>query len=334
MTPSNETQTAHIAGATVVGRPRRGGANGLTFLQNHAVAIMTLILVIGVTLANPNFLSYLNLANMLSQWAPAGLMAVGMTFVVIAGGFDLSIAAIFSLSSVVAAIAAEAMGVPVALVAALLVGGLVGAVNASLIARLDINPFITTVGTGFIVTGVTFVVTGNAAFFVSAPGFGVLGAGRLMGFPYSGMLLIAVLILSAVILHKSVFGHQVFAVGGNPEASRLSGLNVPLVIGSTYALLGALAGLAGLISASQLSSAQAVMDPNILFDVLTIVIVGGTPLGGGIGSIWRTCVGLILIATISNGFVLLDISPSYQNIIKGCLIVGALALDSLLKRLR
>lgn len=337
MTAPNDNNVAHSPDKSTVGYPGKSGQTGwnwLQMVQDHAVAIMTLSLLIGVATANPAFLSYLNLANMLSQWAPAGLMAVGMTFVVIAGGFDLSIAAIFSLSSVVAAIVAEAAGVPAAFVAAIFIGGLVGAINASLIARLQINPFITTVGTGFIVTGVTFVVTGNAAFFVSNPGFGILGAGRFMGFPYSGMLLIAVLVVSSVALHRSVFGHQVFAVGGNPEASRLSGLNVPLIVGSTYALLGALAGLAGLISASQLSSAQAVMDPNILFDVLTIVIVGGTPLGGGIGSIWRTVVGLILIATISNGFVLLDISPPYQNIIKGSLIVGALALDSFLRKLR
>ncbi len=306
----------------------------LRLAQNHAVTLMTFALVVGVATANPAFLSYLNLANMLSQWAPAGLMAIGMTYVVIAGGFDLSIAAIFSLTAVIAAIVAESLGAPAAFLAALCAGGLVGAINASLIAKLEINPFITTVGTGFIVTGVTFVVTGNASYFVTDPSFGVIGAGRLSGFPYSGMILIAVLVISAVALSKSVYGHQVYAVGGNPEASRLSGLNVPLILGSTYALLGALAGLAGYISASQLSSAQANMDPNILFDVLTIVIVGGTPLGGGIGSIWRTVVGLILIATISNGFVLLDISPSYQSIIKGSLIVGALALDSFLKRLR
>jgi ribose transport system permease protein len=122
-------------------------------------------------------------------------------------------------------------------------------------------------------------------------------------------------------------------VGGNPEASKLSGIPADFIIASTYILLGAGVGLSGFISASQLNSAQANLDPRILFDVLTIVIVGGTSLGGGVGSIWRTVVGLVIIATITNGFVLLDVSPFYQDVIKGLIIVGALILDSIARRI-
>ena len=310
-------------------RPNRLGR----MVRQHVIALIALTLVIAVTIGNPAFLSYFNIANMLSQWAPAGLMAIGMTFVIIAGGFDLSIAATFSLSAVVAAMVGQHADPAVAFAAAVAAGTAVGLVNGVLVARLDINPFITTVGTGFIVTGLTFVLTGNAAFIVGDPGFAVLGAGRIFGMPYSGLLLIVTLVIAAAVLARSMYGHMIYAVGGNPEASRLSGLRVGYVVGSTYVLLGALTGMAGFISASQLSSAQAIMDPNILFDVLTIVIVGGTPLGGGIGSIGKTVIGLIIIATISNGFVLLDVNPFYQNIIKGTLIVGALILDSVFKRL-
>ena len=198
-----------------------------------------------------------------------------------------------------------------------------GLANPILIADFGINPFITTVGTGFIVTGLTFVLTGNAAFMVADPFFGVLGAGRFHGVPYSGLLLIAGLIVAAFALSRTIYGHVLYAVGGNPEASRLSGLRAA---DRRKHLRSARRAhrRCGFISASQLNSAQASMDPNILFDVLTIVIVGGTPLGGGVGSIGKTAVGLIIIATITNGFVLLDISPFYQNIIKGVLIVGAL----------
>lgn len=302
-------------------------------IEDHALTIVAVLLVGAVAAGNPNFLSAGNLFNILSQWTPAGLMAIGMTYVIIAGGFDLSIAAVFSFCAVMAAwLGQEDAHVLVALGAAILSGALIGTANAVLVTRFEVNPFITTVGTGFIVTGATFVLTGNSSFIVGDPAFGVLGAGRFHGFPYSGMLLILALALSAFTLARTVYGHAVYAVGGSPETARLSGLRVPAIVGSTYMLLGALTGLAGFISASQLSSAQAVMDPNILFDVLTIVIVGGTPLGGGVGSIGRTVVGLIIIATISNGFVLLNISPFYQNFIKGCLIVGALVLDSLLKR--
>src|SRR6202007_2872514 len=125
---------------------------------------------------------------------------------------------------------------------------------------------------------------------------------------------------------RTTYGEAVYAVGGNYEASRLSGIRVRTVVGSSYVLLGGCVGIAGSITASQLSSAQANLDPIIIFDVLTIVVVGGTSLAGGSGAMWRTAVGLAIIATISNGFVLLDISPYYQSVLKGYIIVGALAL--------
>jgi ribose transport system permease protein len=302
------------------------------YLQHYGIGVIAVILVAIVAVGNPAFLSLTNITNMLSQWAPAGLMAIGMTYVIIAGGFDLSIAAVFSFSAVVAAAVGQEQSFVVALGAAVVAGAFVGMINAALIARFNINPFITTVGTGFIITGITFVFTKNAAFIVDRADFSIIGAGRWHGVPYSGMLLIVSLAVAGPLLSRTIYGHVIYAVGGNIEATRLSGLRVPLIVGSTYVLLGALTGIAGFISASQLSSAQANMDPNILFDVLTIVIVGGTPLGGGVGSIGRTAIGLVLIATITNGFVLLDINPFYQNIIKGVLIVGALVLDSILKK--
>jgi ribose transport system permease protein len=301
-------------------------------LRTYGLSLVTFFLVIAVALGNHAFLSFANIMNMLSQWAPAGLAAVGMTYVIIAGGFDLSVGAAFSFCAVVSALVAQDHTTALAIVAAVLAGAAIGLTNALLIAYFEVNPFITTVGTGFIVTGLIFLTAGNTAFIVTDPTFGLLGSGRVYGIPYSGLLLIAILILASTLLSRSIYGHAIYAVGGNPEASRLSGLHVPLIVGSTYVILGALIGASGFVAASQLSSAQASMDPNLLFDVLTIVIVGGTPLGGGIGTIGRTVVGLIIIATISNGFVLLNVSPFYQNIVKGALIVGALVLDSILKR--
>jgi ribose transport system permease protein len=314
-------------------RSAAGERRLLGSFRDHVITLVAIVLVAAVAIGNPAFLSYLNVANMLSQWAPAGLMAIGMTYVIIAGGFDLSLAAGFSFCAVVAAVVAQDQPTSVAFLAAVGVGCVAGLCNALLITRFDVNPFITTVGTGFILTGITFVLTGNAAFMVSDPSFAVLGSQRIFGMPYSGILLLVALAAAAFVLSRTIYGHVLYAVGGNPEAGRLSGLRVPIIVGSTYVLLGGLTGVAGFISASQLSSAQANMDPNVLFDVLTIVIVGGTPLGGGVGSIGRTVVGLVIIATIANGFVLLDISPFYQNIIKGALIVGALVLDSVLKRM-
>jgi ribose transport system permease protein len=286
-----------------------------------------------VTIGNPAFISQQNVFNMASQWAPAGIMAVGMTFVILTGGFDLSVASAYSLCAVVAAYVGQTHAPSVAFVAAIAVGLVFGLANGILVAVVRINPFITTVGSGFIINGVALVMTQNAAFLVDNESFGVLGAGRWHGVPYSGILLMLFLVAFGFILARTIYGEAIYAVGGNYEASRLSGIRVRAVVASTYVLMGGCVGLAGCIAASQLSSAQANLDPGIIFDVLTIVVVGGTSLSGGSGAMWRTAVGLGIIATISNGFVLLDISPYYQSIIKGSIIVAALALDTGLTRL-
>jgi ribose transport system permease protein len=175
-------------------------------------------------------------------------------------------------------------------------------------------------------------VTGNAAYTVDNPDFGTIGAGRWHDFPYSGMILIFCLAVGGLVLAKTVYGQSIYAVGGNAEASRLSGIRVGTTVGSTYVLSGLSMGIAGIITASQLNSAQANINPDIVFDVITIVVVGGTSLAGGIGSMWRTAVGLGIIATISNAFSLADINPSYQDIVKGCIIIGALAIDVFARR--
>jgi ribose transport system permease protein len=302
-------------------------------LQDYGVALAALLLVVIVATGNPAFLSPANINNMLSQWSPAGIMAIGMTLVILAGGFDLSISSGFAFCAVIAAIIGQQTSPILALLGSIAAGTVIGSINATLVSVFKINPFITTVGTGFVINGLSLVVTRNAAFIVSNPAFGILGAGRWHGIPYSGMLLIVLFPIAGLVLSRSVYGHMIYAVGGNAEASKLSGIRADLIVASTYIFLGAGVGLAGFISASQLNSAQANLDPRILFDVLTIVIVGGTSLGGGVGSIWRTVVGLVIIATITNGFVLLDISPFYQDVIKGLIIVGALILDSILLRI-
>jgi len=141
------------------------------------------------------------------------------------------------------------------------------------------------------------------------------------------------LIIGGVVLARTVYGQRIYAVGGNVEASRLSGIRTRLVTASTYVLSGFCAAVAGIITASQLSSAQPNLNPDIVFDVITVVVVGGTSLAGGYGAMWRTAVGLGILATLQNGFNLLDVDPNYQNIVKGVIIVGALALDSYTRRL-
>jgi ribose transport system permease protein len=308
---------------------RYGGA----VLRTYGIVLSFVILVSAVGLWSPSYATQTNLFNLLSQWAPAGIIAVAMTFVILTGGLDLSIAAGFSLCAVTAAGVGLHADPPIAFLAALVVGLAIGLGNGLLVAGLGINPFITTVGTGFVLSGITLVVTGNVAYVVTNPAFGTLGAGRWHGFPYSGMVLLLCLLIGGVVLAKTVYGQSIYAVGGNLEASRLSGIRVRTTIASAYVLSGLSMGIAGILTASQLNSAQANIDPDIVFNVITIVVVGGTSLAGGFGSMWRTAVGLGIVATISNAFSLANVNPYYQNIVKGCIIVGALALDVYARRL-
>jgi len=311
----------------------RAGRYGVALLRTYGIVIAFVVLVVVVAALSPGFATRTNVFNLFSQWAPAGIMAVAMTFVILAGGFDLSIANGFSLCAVTAAGIGRTQDPAVAFLAALAVGLGIGVVNGLLVAGAKINPFITTIGTGFILGGITLVVTGNEAYVVDNPDFGTIGAGRWHDFPYSGMILIFCLAVGGLVLAKTVYGQSIYAVGGNAEASRLSGIRVGTTVGSTYVLSGLSMGVAGIITASQLNSAQANINPDIVFDVITIVVVGGTSLAGGIGSMWRTAVGLGIIATISNAFSLADVNPSYQDIVKGCIIIGALAIDVFARRL-
>jgi ribose transport system permease protein len=329
-TGASEQAVQHRSPA--VGEWTLRGATGL--LTAYAPVATLVILVLAVAAGNSNFLSVTNLLNMFSQWAPAGIIAAGMTYVVLTGGFDLSVAAAYSFTAVVAAVVGRSFDPAIAFASAVAAGVCFGIINGSLIAVVKLNPFITTVGTGFMLNGLALLLTDNAAISVDNPDFGWLGAAKTFGLPDSGLLLIGTYALLETILRRTTYGEAVYAVGGNYEASWLSGLPVRFVIASTYVLFGACCGLAGSITASQLQSAQANIDSGMIFDVLTIVVVGGTSLAGGSGSVWRTAIGLGIIATMSNGLVLLGISPYYQDIIKGMIIVAALAMSAALRRSR
>jgi ribose transport system permease protein len=315
------------------GLRKTAGRYGIGLLRTYGVVLALLVLFVMVAALNVRFLTETNIFNLFSQWAPAGIMAVAMTFVILTGGFDLSIANGFSLCAVTAAAVGRTEPVAVACVAALAVGLGIGLANGILVAAVKVNPFIATIGTGFILGGIALVATGNSAYMVSNPEFGTIGAGRWHDFPCSGMILIFCLAVGALVLARTVYGQSIYAVGGSAEASRLSGIRVATTIGSAYVLSGLSMGSAGMIAAAQLSSAQANIDPNIVVDVITIVVVGGASLSGGIGSVWRTAVGLGIIATISNAFELANVDPDSQDIVKGCSIIGALALDGYLRRL-
>jgi ribose transport system permease protein len=312
----------------VTANQRVGTAAGIRrrrVFAEYGVVIALAALVVVVGALQPTFLSFGNLTNVLAQWAPVAVMGIGMTFVVLTGGFDLSMAATYALGAVVAAALGQTYPPLVAIAGAVLVTAFVGALNGIVVTVFRVNPFIATLGSSLVIAGVSLLLTGNKPIQVAFEPFTVLGRGEIAGVPFSAVLMVALYVIAGLVLTYTAYGHSVYAVGGNREAARLSGIRADWVVASTYALAGVTAGIAGSITASRLSSAQAGLSGQLVFDVLTVVIIGGTTLAGGKGSIWRTAVGVGILATLQNAFNLLDIDAYYQNIIKGVIIIAALA---------
>jgi ribose transport system permease protein len=302
--------------------------------RRYGVLIVLALLLIIMGVGSPSFLRLHNLFNILSQWTPVGIMAVGATYVILAGGFDLSAASGFALCAVVAAsLATKGWPPQIDFLSALVVGVVIGAVNAFLVVGLKINPFIATLGSAFILSGVPFIIVENPFIMVQQPGFDTLGAGSWHGIPYAGVVLIGFLVIGGVVLAKTPYGQWVYAVGGNPEASRLFGIRVGLVVATTYIFSGFCMGGAAAVSTSQLSYSASQQDPGLIFDVIVAVIVGGTSLSGGFGAMWRTAVGLGILATLQNGLNLLDVNTVSQYVVKGFIIFVALGLDEWMRRL-
>jgi ribose transport system permease protein len=316
-----------VIGGRAMEVPRaRGNSAAAVRRYGIVVALFVLLAILGV--ASPSFFRATNFANILAQWAPVGIMSVGTTYVILAGGFDLSVAAGFAFCAVVAAALAQA-GVPAGLsfLAAIGAGVVIGLVNAVLVVGLWINPFAATLASGFVLTSLPYLIVKSPFIEVDQPGFDALGTGAWHGLPYTGLILIGFLVVFGVILAKTQYGHLLYAVGGNAEISGLFRIPVRLVVGSTYVFSGFCVGTAASLATSQLSYSASDQDPVLVFDVIVAVVVGGTSLAGGVGSMWQTAVGLAILAVLQNGLNLLDINTFYQYIIKGCLIIIAVSLD-------
>jgi ribose transport system permease protein len=311
---------------------RNAGSLGPQWIFRYGMIIGLLALVVVTTALDSSFLQTNNLLNLLRQWAPPGLMAVGMTFVIISGGFDLSVGGTYAAAAVLSAALALIMPIPAAVALAVLMGGGIGLVNGVVITRLEVNPFVATLGMGFIVTGLTEVISNAHPIMVEDPAFQILGGGDILGIPIPGILLIIALLVGGVVLARSVYGRYVYAIGGGDEASRLTGLRTRGVRTLAYVITGALAALAGCVIASQLGEGQGDIGLNVELGVITIVIVGGNAVSGGEGAMWRTATGIGILAILGNAFDHLQVSTFWQEVIEGCIIIAALAIDSYGKR--
>ena len=301
-----------------------------SFRELGIFAAFLLILVTLMILSPNAFARPANLINILKQASINGILAAGMMFVIISGGIDLSVGSIVALSGVIAASFAHPGEFPfiVPLVLAIVVGGLVGLVNGIGVAYGSVPPFIVTLGTMTIVRGVALIAANGQPVFGVTDTFEALAGGFVLGFiPNLVVYFIIITLVLAFIITSTVFGRRVYAIGGNETAAKVSGINVERVKVAVYTLCGVLAGFAGILLASRIISGNPTSGQSYELDAIAAVIIGGVSMTGGAGKWYGTVIGALLIAVISNGLDILNVSSHFQLIIKGLIIIIAVLVD-------
>ncbi|WP_251047388.1 ribose ABC transporter permease [Planococcus sp. ISL-110] len=304
--------------------------NNQSVLQKIAPFIGLILIIVIITILNPGFLSVSNLMNVLRQVSINALIAFGMTFVILTGGIDLSVGATLALTGAVSAgMMASGMDPIFAMLLGLLLGAVLGAINGIIIAKGKVAPFIATLATMTIYRGLTLVYTDGRP--ISGLGdsltFQMLGKGYFFGIPIPVVTMMVSFGILYFILKKTTFGRRVYAVGGNEEASILSGINSDRIKIYVYSLLGLLAALSALILTSRLNSAQPTAGEMFELDAIAAVVLGGTSLTGGRGWIVGTLIGALIIGVLNNGLNLIGVPSFFQQVVKGAVILLAVLLD-------
>jgi ribose transport system permease protein len=293
-------------------------------------AVPLILLLIVATLLVPGFATKPNLEQLLTQNATTGIVAAGMTLVIIGGAFDLSVGAIFALATVVYASRANHGSFIVAALITVAMCLACGLVNGVLVTRLRINSFVATLGSGLIFSGIAFYFGRNGAIYVNKPGFTDLGAsGQFLGLQWAAWIFLAVMVVLAVVLLRTVFGLNLSATGANTRAAQLVGIRTALVQTTTFVIIAGLAGIAGMISTSQLASATGDVGASLPLDAIAAVVIGGTSLSGGRGSMARTFAGVMIIGVLTNIFNSFGWQTSLQLIVKGLVIIVAVGYDAI-----
>jgi ribose transport system permease protein len=332
--PPGTTEAETLTPALSTGSHRLSGVLGVRGLFRYGIVWAAVVAVVAASLLSGSFLTTSNIQNVLTQNAALALVALGLTFVMIGGGFDLSSGPLVGACSVVAAVLANDTPTPVAVVVTIVVGALAGAVNGILVTAFRINAFVATLATGSVFTGLALLYTGSKSVFVTNSSFNNLGLSSVLGVRTIVVLVAALYLIGALVLAKSVFGRALYAVGGGEVSARLAGLRVNLTKALTFVIVGAAGGVGGVIFAALLTSGTPSTGSSITLDAITVVIIGGTSMFGGSGAVWRTAVGLVLVATVTNVYDLLAINSAWQLVTKGFLLVAAVGLDYLTSRKR
>ena len=301
-----------------------------------------IVLFVGFSLASPNFFSFSNITGILLATAVNGVLALGVTFVIVSSGIDLSIGTVMTFSAVMTGIfiAFWKLPVPLGVLGGLLAGGACGLVNGVFIAKMKIPPFIATLGMMMVTKGLSLVLSGlKPIYFNDTPIFNQIAMGSLLGeiipgfsIPNAVLILFGAAIIASLILTKTILGRYDCAIGSNEEATRLSGVNVDRWKIAIYSLCGLFAGLAGVIMASRLNSAQPALGAGYELDAIAAAVIGGTSLSGGEGTIVGTIIGAFIMSVLTNGLRILSVPQEWQMVVTGGIVIAAVYADILRRR--
>ncbi len=302
-----------------------------------------LILVLFFSMASPYFLTFGNIVSIMLSTCVNGILALGIIFVIITGGIDLSIGTVMTFSSVMAGVTITNMGMPIGLgiIVGVCTGAFCGFVSGTIVSRLKLQPFIATLGVMMITKGLSLVLSGTKPiYFSDTPDFRKITLGSILKFGAEGkysipngiFIFLAMAVIAAIILNKTKLGRYNFAIGSNEEATRLSGVNVVKWKTAIYSLCGAFAGVAGIVMAARLDSAQPALGQGYELEAIASVVIGGTSMVGGEGTILGTVIGAFIISTLTNGLKVMGVAQEWQIVITGCVLVLAVLLDTVRKR--
>lgn len=325
--------------ATLAAKPRLMGSG----TQQKILAFASLIVLLAFfSLASPNFLQTANILAILQATSVNGVLAIAATLVIITGGIDLSVGTLMTFTAVIAGVVLTMWGLamPIGIVAAIAAGAACGFISGSLVARMKIPPFIATLGMMLILKGLSLVISGTKPiYFNDTPSFPLLSTGSLIGavvpgLPVpNGVLVLFILALAiSWVLNRTTLGRYCFALGSNEEAVRLSGVNADGWKVAIYALAGGICGIAGLLIASRLNSAQPALGLGYELDAIAAVVIGGTSLAGGRGSILGTIIGALIMSVLLNGLRIMSVAQEWQTVVTGVIIIAAVYADMLRRR--
>jgi ribose transport system permease protein len=302
-------------------------------IQRLLPFITLIILVVGLSIASPHFLTNTNLSSVIRQTAVINIMALGMTLIIISGGIDLSVGAILAMGGLLGTMTMEkGYGIPMGVLMGVLTGAACGLVNGLLTTKLRINPFIVTLGTMGIYRGTTLIISNGLPVHQIPGAFSFLGEGNVLGVPFVLWILLGCALIVHVILEHTRLGRYAFAIGSNEAAAFYTGIPVGFHTIAVYAMGGMLTGLAGMIEASRLMTGQPTAGQGYELQAIAAVVIGGGSLRGGEGSVIGTLIGAFIMGLLSNGSDLLGISPYLQQAIIGAVIILAVTVDELRKR--